>query len=308
MHKSEDPIICPVAPLKHILRAREEVADDSIFLCGETTSADVATALKATATSAGVSAANYSTHSIRIGGATALLTGEASRLSIKLLGRWLSNCFEHYPVQAVEARGCCLRSLSLPISKIELDTLVLDVLWFIGGDLRKLSMLIDESNPDEVHDPNNRADLDLGRLAVVCPKLERIKLSCFDVVVLPTHDDALRDWPIQKIDIKYSATLSTLAPYLQNPSMRMSRDLVELNVEASSNVDFDEEDKGKTLADDVDYPPLVKENFSLQCKKAVISIMNSSEKSKAVRRLDANVLSIIFKLTATPMRRQVRCH
>ncbi|ETN15100.1 hypothetical protein F442_02451 [Phytophthora nicotianae P10297] len=74
MHKSEDPIICPVAPLKHILRAREEVADDSIFLCGETTSADVATALKATATSAGVSAANYSTHSIRIGGATALLT------------------------------------------------------------------------------------------------------------------------------------------------------------------------------------------------------------------------------------------
>ncbi|ETL48016.1 hypothetical protein F441_02429 [Phytophthora nicotianae CJ01A1] len=169
-------------------------------------------------------------------------------------------------------------------------------------------MLIDESNPDEVHDPNNRADLDLGRLAVVCPKLERIKLSCFDVVVLPTHDDALRDWPIQKIDIKYSATLSTLAPYLQNPSMRMSRDLVELNVEASSNVDFDEEDKGKTLADDVDYPPLVKENFSLQCKKAVISIMNSSEKSKAVRRLDANVLSIIFKLTATPMRRQVRCH
>ncbi|ETN10480.1 hypothetical protein PPTG_10610 [Phytophthora nicotianae INRA-310] len=67
MHKSEDPIICPVAALKDILWAREEVADDSIFLCGETTSADVATAPKATATSAGVSAANYSTHSIRIG-------------------------------------------------------------------------------------------------------------------------------------------------------------------------------------------------------------------------------------------------
>ena len=46
---------------------------------------------------------NYSTHSVRIGGATALLNAGVDRLAIKLLGRWLSSCFEDYPVQ--EARG-----------------------------------------------------------------------------------------------------------------------------------------------------------------------------------------------------------
>lgn len=103
MHASGDTVICPVAGLKHILRARAEIADPGEYLCGNISSVDVASALKATAASAGVPEANYSTHSIRIGGATALLAGEASQLAIKLLGRWVSNCFEQYPVQAAES-------------------------------------------------------------------------------------------------------------------------------------------------------------------------------------------------------------
>ncbi len=39
-----------------------------------------------------------STHSVRVGGATKLLNAGADRLVIKLLGRWLSNSFEEYPV------------------------------------------------------------------------------------------------------------------------------------------------------------------------------------------------------------------
>ncbi|KAJ8523921.1 hypothetical protein ON010_g17197 [Phytophthora cinnamomi] len=109
MHASGDSVICPLAALSHILRAQAEIGDSGEYLCGDTSSADVATALKATVASAGVPTANYSTHSIRIGGATALLAGEASQLSIKLLGRWVSNCFEQDPVQAAEST----RTLSL---------------------------------------------------------------------------------------------------------------------------------------------------------------------------------------------------
>ncbi|KAF1773244.1 hypothetical protein GQ600_12573 [Phytophthora cactorum] len=43
------------------------------------------------------------TPSIRIGGATALVAGEADRLYIKLLGRWASDCFENYPRHSAKA-------------------------------------------------------------------------------------------------------------------------------------------------------------------------------------------------------------
>ncbi len=46
----------------------------------------------------GLNAANYSTHSIRICGSTALLNGGANPLVIKLLGLWMSDCYQSYPV------------------------------------------------------------------------------------------------------------------------------------------------------------------------------------------------------------------
>jgi hypothetical protein len=103
MHSSGDPIICPLAGLRHILRAKQAARNNSEYLCGDTSAAMVARALKATARHSGVPEMNYSTHSIRIGGATALLNGQADYLAIKLLGRWMSNCFERYPTQAAES-------------------------------------------------------------------------------------------------------------------------------------------------------------------------------------------------------------
>lgn len=44
----------------------------------------------------------FSSHSVRIGVATALMNAGADRLIIKLLGRWLSNTFEDYPVLTAE--------------------------------------------------------------------------------------------------------------------------------------------------------------------------------------------------------------
>ncbi|KAG6958809.1 hypothetical protein JG687_00009156, partial [Phytophthora cactorum] len=59
--------------------------------------------LKTVAALIGVAFGNYSTHSLRSGGATALLKGKADSLSIKLLGRWMSNGFENYLVLAAKA-------------------------------------------------------------------------------------------------------------------------------------------------------------------------------------------------------------
>ena len=62
--------------------------------------------LKTLAIDMGLNADDYSSHSLRIGGSTSLLNGGAPPLIIKLLGRWLSSCFESYPVlQATGTRG-----------------------------------------------------------------------------------------------------------------------------------------------------------------------------------------------------------
>ena len=54
--------------------------------------------LKALAQDMGYKPADYSSHSIRIGGTTTLLNGGAPSLVIKLLGRWLSDCYQTYQV------------------------------------------------------------------------------------------------------------------------------------------------------------------------------------------------------------------
>lgn len=104
MHRSGDPTLRPVRALKHIRHARRALGMEHSRLLSVNLDANtVATAIKKAASSAGVPAENYSTHSIPIGGATALLNGKAESLSIKLLGRWVSRVFEDYPVQAASA-------------------------------------------------------------------------------------------------------------------------------------------------------------------------------------------------------------
>lgn len=101
MHRSSDRLLCPVEALKHIRVTRATLGKvDEEILCAGVTSDQVTHALKKVARQAGIPASAYSTHSIRINGATALLNGAADGLANKLLGRWMSNCFEAYPVQA----------------------------------------------------------------------------------------------------------------------------------------------------------------------------------------------------------------
>ncbi|OWZ18921.1 LOW QUALITY PROTEIN: hypothetical protein PHMEG_0006905 [Phytophthora megakarya] len=104
MHITGEPVLCPVKALWHILQARRALGLlSSKYLCADLNVIEVNRALKMVAASLGVPRANYSTHSIFIGGASALLKGDADSLSIKLLGRWAGNCFEDYPVQAARS-------------------------------------------------------------------------------------------------------------------------------------------------------------------------------------------------------------
>ncbi|KAE8913941.1 hypothetical protein PF002_g18196 [Phytophthora fragariae] len=56
----------------------------------------VANLIKLSAAGVGLPRPDYSTHSLRIGGACALLTAGKSDLGIRLLGRWASWCFTVY--------------------------------------------------------------------------------------------------------------------------------------------------------------------------------------------------------------------
>lgn len=69
---------------------------------GEVTSSELAAIIKAGVELSGHNPARFSTHSVRIGGATALLNAGADRLKIKLMGRRLSNAFEAFPVLSID--------------------------------------------------------------------------------------------------------------------------------------------------------------------------------------------------------------
>lgn len=106
-HKSQDKVICPVRAARWIHKAAAAFGTRSDMPAmatgsGGISSHELAALIKRGAAAAGLDATRYSTHSVRIGGATALLNAGADRLTIKLMGWWLSNAFEAYPVLSAE--------------------------------------------------------------------------------------------------------------------------------------------------------------------------------------------------------------
>lgn len=112
LHRSGDLVICPVVTARWIYKAARSYGtspDEPALLTSRQsgiTSKMVSCVIKEAAVSCGLSPEKYSTHSVRIGGATKPLNAGAHRLVIKVLGRWLSNAFGEYPVLTAEgARG-----------------------------------------------------------------------------------------------------------------------------------------------------------------------------------------------------------
>ena len=103
-HKTGDKVLCPVVAarwIKHAAKYFGTGVDEPALSTGHGNGVSavwIIKILKSLAKSMGLNPQDYSSHSVRIGGATILLNTGCNPLIIKLLGRWLSNCFEEYPV------------------------------------------------------------------------------------------------------------------------------------------------------------------------------------------------------------------
>lgn len=103
-----DPMLCPVRAARWVKKGAKSVgtrAEEPAPKLNQTSgvsSSQVAKVIKLAAKEEELDASRFSTHSVRIGGATKLLNAGDDRLVIKLLGRWLSSCFEDYPVLTSE--------------------------------------------------------------------------------------------------------------------------------------------------------------------------------------------------------------
>lgn len=93
---------CPVRALWYLVQHHNKVSDDpdellckadrAKFLQGQ----ELSKQIKRAASLAGLDPERYSTHSLRIGGATALFSAGVDSLTIKIFGRWRSSAFERY--------------------------------------------------------------------------------------------------------------------------------------------------------------------------------------------------------------------
>eukprot|EP00644_Phytophthora_capsici_P012818 jgi/Phyca11/101637/e_gw1.5.1387.1 len=112
-HKTGDKVLCPVRAARWVHRGARELKTRNnapalslliiiVIQSGGITASDVAIVIRRAAKRLGFDPSCFSTHSVRIGGATALLNSGTDRLLIKLMGRWLSNAFEAYPVLSAE--------------------------------------------------------------------------------------------------------------------------------------------------------------------------------------------------------------
>ncbi|ETN18024.1 hypothetical protein PPTG_03746 [Phytophthora nicotianae INRA-310] len=104
-YKSDAPVLCPVAAAQSCLRIRSRWIAEGVALGpyitsispGETVKKSrVSKLIKTTAANMGFAPKDYSAHSLRIGGACALLAAGKSDLVIRLMGRWSSWCFTVY--------------------------------------------------------------------------------------------------------------------------------------------------------------------------------------------------------------------
>ena len=104
-YRAGDERLCPVSAAIQCLEARRKWLEQGKKLGPYLTSVSakatikkkqVADAIKEAAKASGYAPRDYSSHSLRIGGACALLAAGKSDLVIRLMGRWSSWCFTVY--------------------------------------------------------------------------------------------------------------------------------------------------------------------------------------------------------------------
>lgn len=102
LRASGHAVLCPIQAAKHVLGAHRTWQHPTSRPASNTptrwiTSQEVGRHLKKAARSLGLDPTHYASHSLRIGGATALVCSGASEFGTMFLGRWRSRAFDVYP-------------------------------------------------------------------------------------------------------------------------------------------------------------------------------------------------------------------
>ncbi|EGZ13060.1 hypothetical protein PHYSODRAFT_334877 [Phytophthora sojae] len=196
-----------------------------------------------------------------------------------------------------EPEATCLRDVDyfkLFVAKIESVEVLIRLFALVGGRL------------DTLWFGNTGTDLhivDLSALAAACPELQELTLSDVRVVV-SDYSEALRKWPLKTLLI--DGVVSGLGLCLSDPSFRMARELVKVTIDVPAHWNFSEESGGELSTHDGDFLAVTKEKFPRLSKAALISVWSSESGSKAVSRMDVNMLKLIFTFAATPEKRSVQ--
>ncbi|KAE9105660.1 hypothetical protein PF002_g12190 [Phytophthora fragariae] len=193
-------------------------------------------------------------------------------------------------------------SLALYNSTFETSAVLMELITLVTHGLRSLTL---DGYGEEV--TTAATPIDLCALSTACPELQHLYTIKFNVVV-SAHNESLRRWPIKMIAVRdCTSPLSDLTRCLRNPTLRMARQLVELEVTARKNV-LDEEEMRELNANDGEFLHITKEKLPAKSKAAMLSVVTSAScTTKPIRRLDAYILSLIFTFASIPEQRSVKC-
>lgn len=209
------------------------------------------------------------------------------------------NQFIPDPPKSTSPLNSKIASLWLSVIEVESTTVLMDMLALIGGrDLHSL----------DIERKQNAVAVDLNALAAACPNLLELMLEGVDLSV--STDDALTDWPIQKMTINRSNNIRGLAGCLENHMLRMARELSHLKITLPFGSRPRDEEMELLRMHNNECLCVVDRNFPIRAKAAFLSAIHrfssAPSTAKAIAHLDSDVMSLIFKMAATPKKRLVR--
>ncbi|POM63538.1 Hypothetical protein PHPALM_21042 [Phytophthora palmivora] len=196
-----------------------------------------------------------------------------------------------------------VQTLRFKFFLVENPALVTDLLALIGSNLCSLKM--------GIYWTGRHCSILLDHVATACPRLEDLYLTDFDVTLSSSKE--LRNWGLKKMVIQSCEEVVGLTDYLSDPLNRMSLELKELEIKIPRSNQISSVYIDALAAHNGEYIAVMKEELPLECKSAMVSVVESgncegyhSNDAKSVQCLNDTLMRLIFAFAATPMCRTVR--
>ncbi|KAG7386579.1 hypothetical protein PHYPSEUDO_015487 [Phytophthora pseudosyringae] len=183
-------------------------------------------------------------------------------------------------------------ALELHFDDSEDDEVLASLFEVIGPGARTLTM--------EARWNDKRPRVLFYCLADCCPQLEELYLKGFDISFIDMMDEGVDVWGIKKLVFDDVIEVIGLLETLNDADVRMSRELVELELNLSSESTVTPKYLAALKAHNGKCLPLTKAKFPVTSKAAMISAVESGDqvkgpnsKSRAVHQLDSTLLGLI---------------